>query len=337
MRCFKFDAIKLTLMLCIACIPLQSAFGNAVDLYNLKSIEDVRSAPFYALSPEDSQTLRNKVHQEIVTAISRLNERRSMEAAQDIYSDWWCYDNEVLFETRIALELATVYKTSSSFDTARSQLFEIVAHQKEKMPDTTFELHDNSPEAVSRYVNSMVAIDQYWDGVVINEFENLKKLRSNFQPDVEVLRQLVAREQCDSYSVVAKKFNTLLEEVGLLDPQKYGAMVTRQLMLIALHFDYYLDTQRLVLKHFLGLVESGQFSERAVATLYDRVSLNVDGYQKYGTQVTCTSQGYMPLKLESPNDLTEIRANAGMLPFDQYRKLIPGCGNQPLGGGVKFE
>ena len=97
-----------------------------------------------------------------------------------------------------------------------------------------------------------------------------------------------------------------------------GEEGTEAAWLLAQHADRDLVRQRAFLHALRSAVGQGQASPAHLAYLEDRVRVNADQPQLYGTQFTVTDGELGPCPIEDRQRLDERRAEAGLEPFADY-------------------
>jgi hypothetical protein len=88
--------------------------------------------------------------------------------------------------------------------------------------------------------------------------------------------------------------------------------------LLAQHADRDPVQQRAFLDALRGAVERGEASRAHLAYLEDRVRVNADQSQLYGTRFTVTDGELVPRPIEDRPRLDQRRAEAGLEPFADY-------------------
>ena len=88
--------------------------------------------------------------------------------------------------------------------------------------------------------------------------------------------------------------------------------------LLAQHADHDPVQQRVFLHALRDAAAQGQASRSHLAYLEDRVRVNADQPQLYGTQFTVTGGELVPCPIEDRHRLDERRAEAGLEPFADY-------------------
>ena len=107
----------------------------------------------------------------------------------------------------------------------------------------------------------------------------------------------------------------LLEEYDWIDRERFGDRVSMAAWLMMQHADDHVDLQALALGRMEAYLESGGVDKGNYAFLWDRVAVNSDRKQRYGTQPTweCTPDNKLTLKpLEDPENVNERRAAMGL-------------------------
>jgi hypothetical protein len=70
------------------------------------------------------------------------------------------------------------------------------------------------------------------------------------------------------------------------------------------------------------LLAKGEVDKSNYAYLYDRVTVNTVGTQRYGTQMTCRAGELVPRPIEDEAGLAKRRADMGLQPMADYLKLM---------------
>lgn len=107
---------------------------------------------------------------------------------------------------------------------------------------------------------------------------------------------------------------TALETYDWIDSTRFGQRVSNHAWIIAQHADSDPEFQQDALTRMTPYFESGEVSKSNYAYLWDRVAVNTDRKQLYGTQPTWECEnGKMALKpLEKPETVNDRRAALGM-------------------------
>lgn len=84
------------------------------------------------------------------------------------------------------------------------------------------------------------------------------------------------------------------------------------------HADRDVDFQRGVLEQIMPLVERGEVSSREFALLTDRVLVNSEQPQRYGSQLLAVGGEWQPKPMEAPDQVDQRRAAVGEMPLVDY-------------------
>lgn len=143
----------------------------------------------------------------------------------------------------------------------------------------------------------------------------LRKMRPGSRVDHDLIRRAEATQQ-DNVGWLKK----VIGDRGWPGRSLVGADGADAAWLIAQHADRDPDFQR----ECLGLIEkaaaAGEATLSNLAYLTDRVMVKERGYQRYGTQFRPGPSGPEPVPLEDPGRIDELRASAGLIPFEDYRR-----------------
>ncbi|MNN80899.1 hypothetical protein D3C81_1976650 [compost metagenome] len=88
--------------------------------------------------------------------------------------------------------------------------------------------------------------------------------------------------------------------------------------LLVQHADRAPDFQHQVLGMIMPLVESGEVSSHDFALLTDRVLVNADKPQRYGSQLMAVDGKWQPKPMEAPEKVDQRRASLGQMPLADY-------------------
>lgn len=137
--------------------------------------------------------------------------------------------------------------------------------------------------------------------------------RANSDDPAEQLawRRLTARH--------GDRLDEIMDEYGWPTADLVGEEAARAAWLIAQHADRQLDVQRRALQLLRQAVSAGSARPRELAFLHDRTLVNEGRKQIYGTQIAGVKNGApVPWPCEDPERMDELRAEAGIEPFDEY-------------------
>ncbi|MEP3891334.1 MAG: DUF6624 domain-containing protein [Hellea sp.] len=124
---------------------------------------------------------------------------------------------------------------------------------------------------------------------------------------------IITTSQADARST--QYMRGLLKEYDWIDKTRFGDRVSMAAWLIVQHADAHVDLQMLALERMESYLENGGVSKGNYAFLWDRVAVNSDRQQRYGTQPTweCTPEGTLTLQpLEDPDNVNARRAAMGL-------------------------
>jgi hypothetical protein len=158
-------------------------------------------------------------------------------------------------------------------------------------------------------IDSMASIDQ----AIIAKIENATS------PEKE---ELLSKQQ----SILMEntlKAKVILKEFGYPGTDKVSKETSSNFWLIVQHSDHDIEFQKEVLSILAKEVKLGHALVIDYAYLLDRVRVNEELPQIYGTQVYYDSLGNpQPKKVENPDDLDSIRKSVGLEPISQYLQLL---------------
>ena len=124
---------------------------------------------------------------------------------------------------------------------------------------------------------------------------------------------VVKTSQADASST--EYMRGLLDQYDWIDTHRFGRRVSMAAWLMMQHADAHVELQALALKRMEPYLENGGVKKSDYAFLWDRVAVNSDRKQRYGTQPTweCTPEGNLTLKpLEDPENVNTRRAAMGL-------------------------
>lgn len=109
---------------------------------------------------------------------------------------------------------------------------------------------------------------------------------------------------------------------------EFGKDADQQAWILVQHADRDPDFQAKILKTLEPLAKQGETRPANYAYLYDRVAASFSSpekrrAQRYGTQGICKAPNdWQPLEIEDPANLDKRRAEMGLPPFSEYKKLV---------------
>jgi hypothetical protein len=110
----------------------------------------------------------------------------------------------------------------------------------------------------------------------------------------------------------------IIISVGWPSVSKYGVEADKAAFLVAQHTDRDVVFQSDVLDILSKLVASKETDPENYALLYDRVHLQSEGYQRYGTQGECKNDKFVTANLENAEAVDARRKSLGLEPLGDY-------------------
>ncbi|GGZ31365.1 hypothetical protein GCM10010387_26600 [Streptomyces inusitatus] len=115
------------------------------------------------------------------------------------------------------------------------------------------------------------------------------------------------------------RLGEIMDEYGWPTAEAVGEPAAQAAWLVAQHSDRQLGIQRRALGLMEQAVAAGSAGPRELAFLRDRTLVNEGRRQIYGTQIAGVKDGSpVPWPCEEPGRMDELRAEAGIEPFDEY-------------------
>ena len=105
---------------------------------------------------------------------------------------------------------------------------------------------------------------------------------------------------------------TLVAKHGWPTIAMVGPKASDSAWLLVQHADDDPVFQLKMLRLMEPLAAAGQIAPKTVALLYDRVTLQIAGTQRYGTQMTCATGDWQPLPIEDATKVEDYRRSAGL-------------------------
>ena len=152
-----------------------------------------------------------------------------------------------------------------------------------------------------------------------DEDQRVRRQVSGFvgQPGARVPDELAAEwERVDSANT--RWLGSLLAARGWPGQTLVGAEGAQAAWLLAQHADRDPELQQAFLSALREAVAAGEASPAHLAYLEDRVRVNAERPQLYGTQFTREGGELAPHPIEDPERLDERRAEVGLEPFAAY-------------------
>jgi hypothetical protein len=139
----------------------------------------------------------------------------------------------------------------------------------------------------------------------------------------------VFEQECANDLARATRISEIITAVGWPGATHVGEDGSAAAWLLVQHADHDVDFQKralLLLKH---AVAAGEAAPRSLAYLSDRVCVNLDQPQIYGTQFHGNGETFAPFPIADPVRLEKRRANLGLEPFAEnelrVRQLAADC------------
>lgn len=141
------------------------------------------------------------------------------------------------------------------------------------------------------------------------------------EQEARALRYLLAVDEARSIRENAEWLKSVLAEIGWFDIRIYGEEASQAAWLLVQHADHDPDWQRAMLALLEAKVREGDFQGRYFAYLSDRVAMNANSPQRFGTQGRCVGPGdWQPFPVAEPSAALDARRQAvGLEPIGAYR------------------
>ncbi len=111
---------------------------------------------------------------------------------------------------------------------------------------------------------------------------------------------------------------SLLPEEGWFTESEHGAQASQGAWLLVQHADSDPEFQEMILERIQPLIESGDVRASGVALLTDRVRVNTDRLQLYGSQGRCLGNAWSPLPIRNPADVNARRKDMDLSSLNEY-------------------
>ncbi len=188
-----------------------------------------------------------------------------------------------------------------------------------------FERRYESEAALVEEVGRLHARDQYVRDLIIDMFNREQMTledREQFIAGTEDIFERVDRENTEALKGILAEYN--MDKIAMFNPD-----LLMQMFHIVQHSPDE-EFQADMLPEFQQLAESGKIDQQAYALLYDRVTLQQGGAQRYGTQYNCIAGEWSTTPpVEDPETLDERRVALGLTPMAEYmdiaRQLYGDC------------
>ena len=175
---------------------------------------------------------------------------------------------------------------------------------------------------VKKKLQQMFDVDQYVRGLVMNVYQ-----RGYTQPEMQCAMSEFVPRMSAIDAKDTSDMKGILKVYGWIKISGFGDLADNQAWLIVQHADQDPQFQKSVLAILEKLWPLGETSPKNFAYLFDRVASSwIDPLkrvpQRYGTQGQCHAPGdWGPLQLEDVLHLDDLRAQVGLPPFAEYKKI----------------
>lgn len=134
--------------------------------------------------------------------------------------------------------------------------------------------------------------------------------------------QLVQRlQQIDAENLAWMKQQ--IDTHGWFTISEHGKIAANRAFLIVQHATSDIPFMEKMLALFEQLAPMGEVAADDYALLYDRVTLNTKGVQRYGSQVKCEGgKIILDAPLENADNVDTLRADVGLPPLEEYKDLV---------------
>jgi len=142
--------------------------------------------------------------------------------------------------------------------------------------------------------------------------------RKEKAPAIDSLRKIMLQKDQENL----RKVVSIIDQYGWLSPQKVGMNASQALFLVIQHAD--LATQKKYLSMIRAAENNGEILSSNLALLEDRINMREGKKQIYGSQsFTDTHTGKLYFyPIAEPDHLEERRKSMGLIPMQEYAKLL---------------
>lgn len=215
-------------------------------------------------------------------------------------------------------ELVTVLTTTEG--DMNKRMDELLAQLDEQAEVIEATLDDGEPsdkEWVKKKLKSMFDVDQL--------YRRAFEYRQHFDEETaESFQKALGERMAKVDEKHLGEFKEIVEEWGWITLSEFDPMANDQAWLIVQHADRDVEFQVEILKRLETLRDQGEIDPAHYAYLYDRVAVNQEREQRYGTQGHCVDGRWEPRKMVEPDSVDERRAAVGLEPMAEYRKMFEG-------------
>jgi hypothetical protein len=114
----------------------------------------------------------------------------------------------------------------------------------------------------------------------------------------------------------------LVARQGWPTTAKVGAEASKSAFLILQHAVHDPDFQRMMLDTISKAYERGEIDGQSYALLYDRVTVQSGGKQRYGSQAQIRNGRFVFDPIEDSSKVDSLRASVGLPPLAEYRRVL---------------
>lgn len=179
-----------------------------------------------------------------------------------------------------------------------------------------FKERDYNQELILR-LETLRNEDQKWRNMH-NDFMNGKVDTNLFTKD-EIYKNMVAADSNSHVAIVQ-----IMEKFGFPGFNLVGKSGSNNFWLLVQHQDRFPELQRKVLKLMKVEIDKENADKSNFAYLTDRVAVNANEPQVYGTQMTVNEErtSYIPKEVIDPEHLNERRASVGLGTIEEYAERM---------------
>ena len=158
-------------------------------------------------------------------------------------------------------------------------------------------------------ISAMQTIEKL--GVSVSEVDQLKdpQLIKAFEKVQEKMKRVDEKNR--------QRLKQIIAEHGWLGISQVGEQGALVFWIIAQHADDDVDFQKRCLK-LMEAASAGEVQRKHLAYLTDRILVNENKPQRYGTQM---DNHFQPRPLEDPDNVDKLRATMGLPPLSEYLRV----------------
>jgi len=138
----------------------------------------------------------------------------------------------------------------------------------------------------------------------------------------ELFNALLLSNFCNDDHANLEWVKNQIEQNGWFSISRDGATADQDAWLLVQHADDDIAYQEKILSLLTDLRAHGDTSAKNYAYLYDRVAVNRQRPQRYGTQGGCKNGERFTAPLEDPTKVDALRAEVGLKPLAEYNALF---------------